>query len=69
MAKKRKLVKSTQKSTPKPEPIVIVPDKSYLNDKGTVIPTDVILISDPTIYAKIRMSLADMTNRRTDDKS
>lgn len=65
MSKKRTLKKSIQK----PPPIVIVPDKSYVDDGGIVTPTDIILITDPTIYSKIRMTLTDITNRRSDDKS
>ena len=50
--------------TSKPEklpPIVVVPDKSYIDDTGNVIPTDVILISDPTIYARMRVCLPNDT--------
>ena len=41
------------KSIEKPSrllPIMIVPDKTYIDDEGNVIPTDVILIADLTIY-------------------
>ena len=31
-------------------PIVVVPDKTYLDSKGELILTDVILIADPTMY-------------------
>lgn len=61
--------KSRKTTTPKPPPIVIVPDKTYIDDTGNLIPTDIILISDPTVYSKIRMSLAEMANRSPDDKS
>ncbi len=38
-------------------PIVVVPDKSYIDDTGNVIPTDVILISDPTMYLRMQAVL------------
>ena len=38
-------------------PIIIVPDKTYVDDEGNVIPTDVILISDFTFYGKMRAVL------------
>ncbi len=44
------------KPTPKPRrlpPIVVVPDKSYLDDTGNVIPIDVICVVDPTIYQRM----------------
>ena len=37
----------------KQPPIIIVPDKSYIDDKGNVIPTDVILITDPFMYHRM----------------
>ena len=56
MTTKRKREKSIETPRRLP-PIVIVPDKSYIDDTGNVIPTDVILISDPTFYAKIKAIL------------
>ena len=56
MATKRKQVKSTKIPRRLP-PIVIVPDKSYIDDTGNVIPTDVILISDPTMYQRMQKVL------------
>ncbi len=53
MSKKPKLKKSIQKAPP----IVFVPDKSYINDAGDVIPTDVILVSDPVMYERMSMVL------------
>jgi len=38
-------------------PIVIVPDKTYIDDTGDIIPTDVILISDPTMYLRMQKVL------------
>ena len=32
---------------------MVVPDKSYIDDAGNVIPTDVILVSDPTMYERM----------------
>lgn len=57
---------SIKRNKPKKKlpPIVIVPDKSYTDDKGTVIPTDVILIADLTVYSKIRMILTEMAKRQ-----
>lgn len=39
-------------------PIIIVPDKTYIDDNGDVIPTDVILISDINVYYKMHNVLA-----------
>ncbi len=53
--------RNQQKSTDIPRrlpPIVVVPDKSYIDDTGNVIPTDVILISDPGIYMKMQIALS-----------
>ena len=52
----------------KPPAIMIVPDKTYINDEGLVTTTDVILITDLSIYSKMRMSLADMEKRKDNDK-
>jgi len=41
------------KKLPKLLPIVIVPDKSYIDDTGNVIPMDVILISDLEMYRRM----------------
>ena len=38
-------------------PIVIVPDKSYIDDTGNVIPTDVILIADLEMYERMKALL------------
>lgn len=56
MTTKRKHQKSIQKPRRQP-PIVIVPDKSYIDDTGNVIPTDVILIADPTMYERMQAVL------------
>lgn len=53
---------------PKPPPIVIVPNKTYITDKNIVIPSDVIVVVDATIYTKIRMSLANAARRNPNDK-
>lgn len=66
---KKKTKRMLMKSIQKPLPIVIVPNTSYVDDKGVVIPSDIILISDATIYTKIRMTLANATKRITNDKS
>ncbi len=58
MTTKRKQVKSITKPRRLP-PIVVVPDKSYIDDTGNVIPTDVILISDATFYMKMKAILPD----------
>ncbi len=57
MATKRTQRKSSQKM-PKLPPIIIVPDKSYIDDTGNVIPTDVILISDLEMYRKMNAILS-----------
>ena len=54
--KKHKLKKSIEKPRRLP-PIVVVPDKSYIDDTGNVIPTDVILIADPTMYMRMEAVL------------
>lgn len=43
----------SKKSIQKAPPIVFVPDKSYINDAGGIIPTDVILVSDPIMYKRM----------------
>ena len=53
-------IRTIRKSIEKPRrlpPIIIVPDKTYIDDTGEVIPTDVMLISDPLIYARMRSFL------------
>ena len=42
---------------PKLLPIVIVPDKSYIDDAGALIPTDIILVSDLVMYQKMNAIL------------
>lgn len=49
MAKQR----TCKKTTHRPPPIVVVPDKSYIDDIGNVIPMDVILISDLKMYERM----------------
>ena len=50
--------KQTQKtSTRRLPPIVVVPDKSYIDDTGSVIPTDVILIADLEMYERMQAVL------------
>ena len=56
MTTKRKQIKSVEKPRRLP-PIVVVPDKSYIDDTGNVIPTDVILIADPTMYERMQAVL------------
>ena len=53
---KRKQGKSTQKM-PKLLPIVIVPDKSYIDDTNSLILTDVILVSDLEMYRRLNAVL------------
>jgi len=53
MSTKRTLRKSMKRLPP----IVIVPDKTYIDDTGELIPTDVILISDLVIYQKMNAVL------------
>ena len=56
MTTKRNQEKSIQKPRRLP-PIVVVPDKSYIDDTGNVIPTDVILVTDPILYTKMNRVL------------
>ena len=44
-------------STRRLPPIVVVPDKSYIDDTGNVIPTDVILIADLEMYERMQAVL------------
>jgi len=53
---KSKIKKSVEKPRRLP-PIVVVPDKSYIDDTGNVIPTDVILISDLSMYSNMKAIL------------
>lgn len=50
-------MRKTKKTLPKLPPIVIVPDKSYIDDTGNVIPMDVILISDLEMYRRMNAIL------------
>ena len=36
---------------------MVVPDKSYIDDTGNVIPTDVILVSDLEMYERMQALL------------
>lgn len=56
MSKKRKQEKSIEKPRRLP-PIVVVPDKTYIDDTGDVIPTDVILVSDLVFYGRMQALL------------
>ena len=56
MITKRKQEKSIQKPRRLP-PIVVVPDKTYIDDTGNVIPTDVILVSDLEMYGRMQALL------------
>lgn len=51
MTAKRKC--TPRKAVKRLPPIIIVPDKSYIDDAGNVIPTDVMLITDLTMYEKM----------------
>lgn len=63
MTTKRKQPKSVEKPHRLP-PIVIVPDKTYIDDTGNVIPTDVILISDLSMYLDMKAIIDESENRR-----
>ena len=45
------------KFPPKSPPIIFVPDKTYIDATGDVIPTDVILVSDPVVYQQMKTLL------------
>jgi len=55
MSTLRKLKKSIQKLPP----IVIVPDKSYLDDTGHLIPTDVIVLTHREYHGKFLKAVYD----------
>ena len=57
MGTKRNQPESVKK-LPKLPPIVIVPDNSYIDDTGDLIPTDVILVSDLVMYQKMNAILS-----------
>jgi len=54
MSKKRK----PTALPPKPLPIVIVPNKTYMDNTGDIIPSDVILVADPMLYGNMQTVLA-----------
>lgn len=56
MSKDRKPLKLP----PKPLPIIVVPDKTYIDNTGDVKPTDVILVADPLLYGNMQTILAAM---------
>lgn len=56
MTTKRKQHKSVEKPRRLP-PIVVVPDKTYIDDTGNVISTDVILIADLEMYERMKAVL------------
>ena len=56
MTIKHKQKKSEEKSSRLP-PVVVVPDKTYIDDTGELIPTDVILISDRNFYERMQTLL------------
>lgn len=56
MTIKHKQKKSEEKLRRLP-PIVVVPDKTYIDDTGELIPTDVILISDRNFYERMQTLL------------
>lgn len=45
--------RTRKKTTHRLPPIVVVPDKSYIDDTGNIILTDVILIADLVMYEKM----------------
>ena len=54
----KKLVgRKSSRKMPKLLPIVVVPDKSYIDDTGHLIDTDVILVSDLEMYRKMNAIL------------
>ena len=65
MATKRKQVKSITKPRRLP-PIVIVPDKSYIDDTGNIIPIDVVVLVNPTAYKNIVIALQKETGKKND---
>ena len=65
MATKRKQVKSITKPRRLP-PIVIVPDKSYIDDTGNIIPIGVVVLVNPTAYKNIVIALQKETGKKND---
>lgn len=56
MTTKHKQKKSKEKPRRLP-PIVVVPDKTYTDDTGDLIPTDIILVADLTMYQRMQTLL------------
>ena len=54
MPSKKHIQKTPTRRLP---PIVVVPDKTYIDDTGNVIPTDVILVSDLEMYERMQALL------------
>ena len=47
-----------EESIQKPPPIMVVPDKSYIDETDDTIPvTDVIVIADPEMYQRMQVVL------------
>jgi hypothetical protein len=52
----RKLKKTVEPIEPR-LPIVFVPDKTYTDDEDKLIPTDLILVTDPAMYEQLQRVL------------
>ena len=65
MTTKRKQQKSAEKPRRLP-PIVIVPDKSYIDDTGHLITTDVIVLTNQSYHAKVTAAIQKEYGSRKD---
>jgi len=52
------------KPVPKTPPIVIIPDRTYLDSTGHLIPTELIVLTHQEYYAKFLVALYDETKRK-----
>lgn len=63
MSVKRRLRK-TIKSIPKTPPVVIIPDRSYLDDTGHLIATELVVLTHQEYYAKFLGALYDEPKKK-----
>ncbi|MCK5601273.1 hypothetical protein KAR91_05380 [Candidatus Pacearchaeota archaeon] len=58
-------IKKTQQPVPKSPPVVIVPDKSYVDDTGHLIPTELIVLTHAEYYGKFISCLYENAKHKT----
>lgn len=55
-----------RKNLVKLPPIVIIPDKTYIDDTGYLIDTDVVVITNPSYHAKVTTAIQKEYGSRKD---